>query len=138
MSVIVGAEPVGAIGRLIAEFGKLPGIGPKTAERLTHHLLAADRSEVLALAEALPARRFVPPEGLFEPFAEIDTAVGAEGCDRLAGLRVERVEKAAIGDEHAIVPRRTAFFDHMFHVPRRNELAFLDVHRPFGHSCRDY
>jgi len=55
MSVIVGAEPVGAIGRLIAEFGKLPGIGPKTAERLTHHLLAADRSEVLALAEALHA-----------------------------------------------------------------------------------
>src|SRR5881275_545629 len=33
--------------------GKLPGIGPKTAERLTHHLLAADRAEVLALAEAL-------------------------------------------------------------------------------------
>jgi recombination protein RecR len=31
----------------------LPGIGPKTAERLTHHLLAADRREVLALADAL-------------------------------------------------------------------------------------
>jgi recombination protein RecR len=35
------------------ELGKLPGIGPKTAERLTHHLLAADRGEVLALADAL-------------------------------------------------------------------------------------
>jgi recombination protein RecR len=37
------------------EFGKLPGIGPKTAERLTHYLLGADRSEALALADALRA-----------------------------------------------------------------------------------
>jgi len=48
-----GSEPVGVIGRLIRELGKLPGIGPKTAERLAHHLLAADRAEVLALADAL-------------------------------------------------------------------------------------
>jgi recombination protein RecR len=33
----------------------LPGVGPKTAERLTHHLLGAERPEVLALAEALRA-----------------------------------------------------------------------------------
>jgi recombination protein RecR len=51
----VAAEPATAIARLIEEFGKLPGIGPKTAERLTHHLLAADRGEVLALADALRA-----------------------------------------------------------------------------------
>jgi len=36
------------------ELGKLPGIGPKTAERLTHHLLA-HRDEVRGLAEALGA-----------------------------------------------------------------------------------
>jgi recombination protein RecR len=35
--------------------GKLPGIGPKTAERLTHYLLAASRVEVFALADALRA-----------------------------------------------------------------------------------
>src|SRR5207302_2780245 len=35
------------------ELGKLPGIGPKSAERLTHFLLAADTVEVLALSEAL-------------------------------------------------------------------------------------
>jgi recombination protein RecR len=51
--LIVGAEGVGAIDRLIQEFGKLPGIGPKTAERLTHYLLGAGRSEALALADAL-------------------------------------------------------------------------------------
>lgn len=46
-------EPVGAIARLMHELGKLPGIGPKTAERLTHFLLAADGAEVHALADAL-------------------------------------------------------------------------------------
>ena len=51
----MGPGSVGAIGRLIQELGKLPGIGPKTAERLTHHLLAAPRADVLALADALRA-----------------------------------------------------------------------------------
>jgi recombination protein RecR len=37
------------------ELGKLPGIGPKTAERLTHFLLAAAPGQVLALADALRA-----------------------------------------------------------------------------------
>jgi recombination protein RecR len=49
----VNAEPKGAIERLTHELGRLPGIGPKTAERLTHFLLAADREQVLGLAEAL-------------------------------------------------------------------------------------
>jgi recombination protein RecR len=51
----VGTETAGAIARLIQELSKLPGIGPKTAERLTHYFLAADRQEALALAEALRA-----------------------------------------------------------------------------------
>jgi recombination protein RecR len=37
------------------ELGKLPGIGPKSAERLAHHLLQAPRADVLALADALRA-----------------------------------------------------------------------------------
>jgi recombination protein RecR len=48
-------ETSGAIARLIQEFSKLPGIGPKTAERLTHYFLAAERQEAFALAEALRA-----------------------------------------------------------------------------------
>src|SRR5438105_70138 len=48
-----GSEHPGAIQRLILEFAKLPGIGPKTAERLTHFLLAGDRRPALLLAEAL-------------------------------------------------------------------------------------
>ena len=48
-------EPSGPIARLMHELGKLPGIGPKTAERLTHHLLVAPRTQVYALADALRA-----------------------------------------------------------------------------------
>jgi recombination protein RecR len=40
---------------LTEELGKLPGIGPKTAERLTHFLLGAGRKQVLDLADALRA-----------------------------------------------------------------------------------
>ena len=49
----MGEETGGAIARLIHHLSKLPGIGPKTAERLTHFLLAADRRQVLELADAL-------------------------------------------------------------------------------------
>lgn len=52
---MISTEPLGAIARLIQEFSRLPGIGPKSAERLTHHLLAADRRQVMALADALCA-----------------------------------------------------------------------------------
>jgi recombination protein RecR len=51
--IAVASEAVGAIGRLIEELGKLPGIGPKSAERISHYLLGAGGAEVLALAEAL-------------------------------------------------------------------------------------
>ena len=43
-------EPV---ARLIESLGRLPGIGPKTAQRLTYHLLRAPDAEARALAAAL-------------------------------------------------------------------------------------
>ncbi|MGK2849942.1 MAG: recombination mediator RecR [Candidatus Limnocylindrales bacterium] len=43
-------EPV---ARLIDGFARLPGIGPKTAQRLTYHLLRAPDAEARALAAAL-------------------------------------------------------------------------------------
>lgn len=44
-----------SLNKLIEEFGRLPGIGPKTAERLAFHVLKADRDEALALAQAITA-----------------------------------------------------------------------------------
>jgi recombination protein RecR len=47
-------EPV---ARLIESFARLPGIGPKTAQRLTYHLLRAPDAEARSLAAALVAVR---------------------------------------------------------------------------------
>jgi recombination protein RecR len=49
---VPAAEPV---SRLIEELGKLPGIGPKSAARLTYYLLRIPEAEARALAEAIIA-----------------------------------------------------------------------------------
>jgi recombination protein RecR len=41
------------VERLIEELNRLPGIGPKTASRLTFYLLRSPRAQVLALADAV-------------------------------------------------------------------------------------
>jgi len=46
------AEP---IAKLIEEFNKLPGIGPKSAQRLTYYLLQVPAEKAEALAEAITA-----------------------------------------------------------------------------------
>ncbi|MBL7075600.1 recombination protein RecR [candidate division KSB1 bacterium] len=42
-----------SLEQLVFEFSKLPGIGRRTAQRLTFHLLKKPREEVAALAQAL-------------------------------------------------------------------------------------
>ncbi|HUE75272.1 MAG TPA: recombination mediator RecR [Chloroflexota bacterium] len=42
-----------SVTRLIDEFNKLPGIGPKTAQRLTFHLLRMPADEARSLAHAI-------------------------------------------------------------------------------------
>jgi recombination protein RecR len=41
------------VNRLISELSKLPGIGQRTAQRLTFHLLAVSDDEALALSDAI-------------------------------------------------------------------------------------
>src|SRR5690625_3938005 len=43
----------GAVQDLIDELGRLPGVGPKSAQRIAFHLLAADPEDVNRLAQAL-------------------------------------------------------------------------------------
>jgi len=42
-----------SLNKLIKEFEKLPGIGPKTAERLAFYILKAEPAEAMGLAEAI-------------------------------------------------------------------------------------
>ncbi len=43
----------GVVQDLIDELGRLPGVGPKSAQRIAFHLLAADPKDVSRLAEVL-------------------------------------------------------------------------------------
>jgi recombination protein RecR len=49
----VASPLIEPVARLIESFARLPGIGPKTAQRLTYHLLRAADTEARALAAAL-------------------------------------------------------------------------------------
>jgi recombination protein RecR len=43
----------GAIQDLIDELGRLPGVGPKSAQRIAFHVLSTDPADVIRLADAL-------------------------------------------------------------------------------------
>lgn len=53
----MGAIVIEPVARLIEALTRLPGIGPKTAQRLTYHLLRAPDGEARQLAAALVAVR---------------------------------------------------------------------------------
>ena len=48
---------VGPVARLVDQFHKLPGIGPKSAQRLTYHLIRMPEEQARSLAEAILAVR---------------------------------------------------------------------------------
>ena len=43
----------GVVQDLIDELGRLPGVGPKSAQRIAFHLLTADPADVTRLSEVL-------------------------------------------------------------------------------------
>ena len=43
----------GAVQTLIDELGRLPGIGPKSAQRIAFHILEASETDMVALADAI-------------------------------------------------------------------------------------
>ncbi len=49
----LGTVYEGAVQDLIDELGRLPGVGPKSAQRIAFHLLQADEADVSRLARAL-------------------------------------------------------------------------------------
>jgi recombination protein RecR len=48
-----GPPTAGAVSRLIQEFNKLPGIGPKSAQRLAFYLMRAGEDQAKSLADAI-------------------------------------------------------------------------------------
>ncbi len=75
-------ENVGPLARLVEELGKLPGIGPRTAERLAFHLLRASKEDAEALVAAVrEVKERVRPCGRCFHVSEADPC---EVCSDLA------------------------------------------------------
>lgn len=51
------AQLTESVAKVIEEFARLPGIGRKSAERIAYHLLRVNKSEALALADAIKSVR---------------------------------------------------------------------------------
>jgi recombination protein RecR len=63
-----------SLNELIEQFGKLPGIGPKTAERLAFHILKTSPNEAMALAKAISdVKTNIKQCGICFNLAESDT-----------------------------------------------------------------
>jgi recombination protein RecR len=53
MATVMNPAYTDSLNELIEQFAKLPGIGPKTAQRLAFHVLKSEADDALALARAI-------------------------------------------------------------------------------------
>jgi recombination protein RecR len=75
------------IGRLIDEFGKLPGIGGKSAQRLAFYIISQKPERAEALANAiLEARRGVTYCSICQTMSDRDPCAICAGVNRDAGV----------------------------------------------------
>ncbi len=102
------------VARLIEEFSKLPGVGTKTAQRLTYHVLRASTDDARALATALI--------GIKENVAYCSvccniTEVGVDPCDICADPRREAVRICVVEEPLDVLAiERTGEFRGRYHV----------------------
>lgn len=108
-SSVPTAEPV---ARLIEEFNKLPGIGPKTAQRLTYYLLRVTKEEAKALAEAILAvKEKVSLCSVCFNFADSDPCLICQNEER------DRTKICVVEEPLDILPlERTKKYKGLYHV----------------------
>ena len=102
----------GPIQRLIAELGKLPGIGQRTAQRLAFHLLRSSDEDAIALADAI--REVKEKVGLCEVCFNL-----AEGprCRICADERRDRSLICVVEEPADVIPiERTHEYSGLYHV----------------------
>ena len=102
----------GPVQNLIDEFGKLPGIGPKSAQRLAFHLLQAEPEVVGRLQGALQAIR----DGV--TYCEVcGTVSAAERCRICSDPRRDATVVCVVEEPKDIeAVERTREFRGLYHV----------------------
>jgi recombination protein RecR len=102
------------VERLIEAFSRLPGIGPKTASRLTYYLLRSPEEESLELAHALEEMR---PGTRMCPRCFNITSAGLEVCEICADEARDTGVVCVVEEPlDALAIERTGQFNGRYHV----------------------
>lgn len=101
-----------AVTRLIEAFHRLPGIGPKTAQRLTYYLVRLPNEEARALSEAIMAVK-----ELTTLCASCQNIAETEVCPICNDFRRDRSQICVVEEPLDILPiERSGKFQGLFHV----------------------
>ena len=107
--MVTAVEPV---AKLVEAFNKLPGIGPKSAQRLTYYLLGRPEEEAKALAEAILA--------LKEKIRLCSVCFNITDCDpcRICQDRGRDHSKICVVERPSDIPplERTGKYNGVYHV----------------------
>ena len=102
----------GPVQDLIDELGRLPGVGPKSAQRIAFHLLSAEPADLTRLQEALQRVK----DGVL--FCEICGNVSAESTCKICNDVRRDVTKVCVVEEpkDVVAIERTREFRGRYHV----------------------
>ena len=105
---------IAPVARLIDEFSKLPGIGTKTAQRLTYHVLRGSTDDARGLAAALVA---IKEEVAYCSVCCNITEAGVDPCDICADPRREAGRICVVEEPLDVLAiERTGEFRGRYHV----------------------
>ena len=100
------------LSRLVGELSRLPGIGPKTATRLAHHLLKVSRANAEALADAVLEVK----DKLFH-CSVCNAITDVEPCDFCTDPQRDDSQICVVEEPYNIQPiERTGEFHGRYHV----------------------
>jgi recombination protein RecR len=101
-----------SVDRLVAELARLPGIGPRSAQRLAFHLMKVPSDRAKALAGAIS-----DVKDRLRPCAQCFSFAEAELCPICADLRRDPALLCAVEEPSAILPiERTGEYRGRYHV----------------------
>lgn len=101
-----------ALQRLLDELGRLPGIGPKSAQRIAYYLLESDTEQARRLADAImEVKRLVHFCPICFSYATRDT------CDICADDRRDRTSICVVSEPRDVAAiERTGAYRGLYHV----------------------
>lgn len=100
------------LARLVSEFEKLPGIGPKTAQRLAFHVMRLPEEETRALADALVALK-----GSIKFCRSCFNYSEGELCDICSDPRRDHARICVVAEPRDLIAmEKTGEFNGVYHV----------------------